>query len=200
MTGAFALPAGFGTNTAVPVTVCMLVALIGAQAAEIGASLQHPHQQGGRGCGSPRQNRPRHGTGIGTVEVEANAAGEVRCAGLGEAGIGAGHAGLGTVEAGLYTLHEDVVDATGRFGMAGQHLAHMHRSPVCSRTRHQRQTRQQVTGTCLILLTSLPQPRDLGPQRRKLAINRSPVVWLFSGWNCVPARLSRPTTAVIGPP
>ena len=39
-----------------------------------------------------------------------------------------------------------------------------------------------------------------GFQRRKLAISLSPVAWLFSGWNCVPARLSRPTTAVIGPP
>jgi hypothetical protein len=26
------------------------------------------------------------------------------------------------------------------------------------------------------------------------------VAWLFSGWNCVPARLSRPTAAVMGPP
>ena len=42
--------------------------------------------------------------------------------------------------------------------------------------------------------------RRQGFQRRKLAIRRRPVAWLFSGWNCVPARLSRPTTAVIGPP
>jgi hypothetical protein len=39
-----------------------------------------------------------------------------------------------------------------------------------------------------------------GFQRRKLAISRRPVAWLFSGWNCVPARLSRPTMAVTGPP
>ena len=39
-----------------------------------------------------------------------------------------------------------------------------------------------------------------GLQARKFAISRSPVAWLFSGWNCVPTRLSRPTTAVIGPP
>jgi hypothetical protein len=39
-----------------------------------------------------------------------------------------------------------------------------------------------------------------GVQVRKLASRRKPVDWLFSGWNCVPTRLSRPTTAVTGPP
>ena len=39
-----------------------------------------------------------------------------------------------------------------------------------------------------------------GRQWRKLAISRRPVFWLFSGWNWVPARLSRPTIAVIAPP
>ena len=39
-----------------------------------------------------------------------------------------------------------------------------------------------------------------GRQVRKFAISRSPVAWLFSGWNWVPMRLSRPTTAVTGPP
>src|SRR5215471_6199480 len=34
-----------------------------------------------------------------------------------------------------------------------------------------------------------------GRQRRKFPINRSPASWLFSGWNCVPARLSFPMTA-----
>ena len=35
---------------------------------------------------------------------------------------------------------------------------------------------------------------------RKLAISASPSFWLFSGWNCVPAMLSRATIAVTGPP
>ncbi len=35
---------------------------------------------------------------------------------------------------------------------------------------------------------------------RKFAISASPNFWLFSGWNCVPTILSRPTIAVIGPP
>ena len=35
---------------------------------------------------------------------------------------------------------------------------------------------------------------------RKLAISASPSFWLFSGWNCVPTILSRPTMAVTGPP
>ena len=30
-----------------------------------------------------------------------------------------------------------------------------------------------------------------GRQRRKFAISASPSAWLFSGWNCVPAKLSR---------
>jgi phosphoglycerate dehydrogenase-like enzyme len=39
-----------------------------------------------------------------------------------------------------------------------------------------------------------------GRQRRKLAIRRRPVAWLFSGWNWVPMTLPAPTMAVIGPP
>src|SRR5579862_413623 len=39
-----------------------------------------------------------------------------------------------------------------------------------------------------------------GRHARKLAISRSPAIWLFSGWNCVPTRLSRPTRAAMGPP
>src|SRR5262249_44733645 len=39
-----------------------------------------------------------------------------------------------------------------------------------------------------------------GRQRRKLVMSPSPRRWLFSGWNCVPAMLSRATMAVTGPP
>jgi hypothetical protein len=42
--------------------------------------------------------------------------------------------------------------------------------------------------------------QDHGRHRRKFAMSRRPRVWLFSGWNCVPAMLSRPTTAVTAPP
>lgn len=34
---------------------------------------------------------------------------------------------------------------------------------------------------------------------RKLPISRSPVAWLFSGWNWVPTTVSRPMTAVTAP-
>ena len=39
-----------------------------------------------------------------------------------------------------------------------------------------------------------------GDQRRKFAIRCNPVFWLFSGWNCVPIIVSRPTMAVTSPP
>ena len=35
---------------------------------------------------------------------------------------------------------------------------------------------------------------------RKFPISLRPSRWLFSGWNCVPAMLSRATIAVTGPP
>ena len=38
--------------------------------------------------------------------------------------------------------------------------------------------------------------QDHGRHLRKLARRVSPSAWLFSGWNWVPARLSRPTIAV----
>lgn len=38
-----------------------------------------------------------------------------------------------------------------------------------------------------------------GFQRRKFAISLRPVVCDFSGWNCVPMIVSRPTMAVMGP-
>ena len=57
----------------------------------------------------------------------------------------------------------------------------------------------------------LGQPFDIDPgpdilpvahgfHRRKLPISCNPAAWLFSGWNCVPARLSCPMTAAIGAP
>ncbi len=42
--------------------------------------------------------------------------------------------------------------------------------------------------------------KDHGFQRRKFASNARPSFWLFSGWNWVPAMLSRATIAVSGPP
>ena len=42
--------------------------------------------------------------------------------------------------------------------------------------------------------------QDHGVHARKLAIKRNPSRWLFSGWNCVPTMVSRPTMAVTGPP
>ena len=42
--------------------------------------------------------------------------------------------------------------------------------------------------------------QDQGRHFRKFAISARPSFWLFSGWNCVPAMLSRATTAVSGPP
>ena len=42
--------------------------------------------------------------------------------------------------------------------------------------------------------------QDHGAHCRKLAISANPSRWLFSGWNWVPAKVSRPTIAVIGPP
>ena len=41
---------------------------------------------------------------------------------------------------------------------------------------------------------------DHGVHFRKFAISWSPSRWLFSGWNCVPTMVSRPTIAVTGPP
>ncbi len=42
--------------------------------------------------------------------------------------------------------------------------------------------------------------KDHGVHLKKFAISASPSRWLFSGWNCVPTMLSRPTMAVSGPP
>ncbi len=42
--------------------------------------------------------------------------------------------------------------------------------------------------------------KNHGRHLRKLAIKASPMDWLFSGWNCVPTILSRPTIAMMGPP
>ena len=39
-----------------------------------------------------------------------------------------------------------------------------------------------------------------GVHFRKFEISARPSFWLFSGWNCVPTILSRPTMAVTGPP
>src|SRR5260221_14531623 len=126
MAGPLALPAGFGADAAMLMMVRVLLALIGAQAAEVGAGFQHLHRESRRRSGPPRQDRTRGGAGIGAVKVEANAARQARYTGLGQTGIGAGHAGLGALGTGLYATDESVTDDAGRFGMAGQHLAHGH--------------------------------------------------------------------------
>jgi hypothetical protein len=114
------------------------LALVCAQAAEVGAGFQHLHHQGRSGGGPPRQDRTGGGAGVGAVEIEADAAGELRGTILGEAGIGARHADLGAIEAGFYTLGEGVVDDAGCLGMAGQHLAHAHAALSCGGIRHER--------------------------------------------------------------
>ena len=171
----------------------MPVALVGAQAAEVGAGLQHLHHQRRGGGGPPRQDRTGGGAGVGAIEIEADAAGELRRAVLGEAGIGARHADLSAIEAGFNALGEGIIDDAGCLGMAGQHLAHAHAALSCGEYRRNARHRRLVT-------PALRGYADQGFQRRKLAIRRRPVAWLFSGWNWVPKILSRPTTAVIGPP
>lgn len=42
--------------------------------------------------------------------------------------------------------------------------------------------------------------QDHGAHFRKFASSARPSRWLFSGWNCVPAQVSRATMAVTGPP
>ena len=42
--------------------------------------------------------------------------------------------------------------------------------------------------------------QDHGRHRKKFAMRARPSRWLFSGWNWVPAMLSRLTSAVTGPP
>ncbi len=42
--------------------------------------------------------------------------------------------------------------------------------------------------------------QDHGRHPRKFATSLSPAAWLFSGWNCVPAMLSRATIATTSPP
>ena len=113
MTGALALPAGLGAQAAMLMVAGMPFALLGAQPAEVGAGLQHLHHQRRGGGSPPGQNRPGGGTGVGAIEIEADAAGELRGAILGEAGVGARHADLGTIEAGFYALGEGVVDGPG---------------------------------------------------------------------------------------
>src|SRR5215475_9563094 len=49
-------------------------------------------------------------------------------------------------------------------------------------------------------LTAVIRSRYQGFHFRKLEMSRKPSVWLFSGWNWVPAMLSIPTIAVTGPP
>jgi hypothetical protein len=134
MTGTLALPAGFGADAAVLMVAGVPVALVGAQAAEVGASLQHLYHQGRSGGSPPGQDRPGARAGISAIEIETDAAGELGGIPLGEAGVGAGYAGLGAVEAGFYALNQSVIGDSGGFGMAGQHLAHAHAVLSCGDT------------------------------------------------------------------
>jgi hypothetical protein len=124
--GAFALPAGLGADTAMFVMTGMFVAFVGAQAAEVGAGLQHLDHQDRGGGGSSGQHRPGTGAGIRTIEIQPDATGKPRGIFLGEARVSAGDAGLCAIEAGFNALDQGVIDDSGGFGMTGQHLAHAH--------------------------------------------------------------------------
>ncbi len=54
--------------------------------------------------------------------------------------------------------------------------------------------------TCAVKNASQECMAVQGFHFRKFAISRRPSRWLFSGWNCVPTMVSRPTIAVTGPP
>jgi hypothetical protein len=69
-------------------------------------------------------------------------------------------------------------------------------------SRHRRVARLIFCGMCAVGRgrLRLVRPFRQGFQARKFAISLRPSSWLFSGWNWVPAMLSRPTSAVTGPP
>ena len=94
-----------------------------------------------------------------------------------------------------------------RHGKAGERrMLWRSRCVRCLKQRRpdRKSKRQPVPGRCAPprAIASIGGRRCLpqGCHFRKLAMSRSPSVWLFSGWNCVPAMLSAPTIAVTGPP
>jgi hypothetical protein len=84
----------------------VLLALLAAQTARFGTSLEgRPRHLGFEG-GLTGDNTPRSIAYVSTVEVKADAAGESLGVVLAETGIGAGSAALGAVVAGLYALNQ----------------------------------------------------------------------------------------------
>ena len=58
----------------------------------------------------------------------------------------------------------------------------------------------QLQAHALTVLEVDGREKDHGVHPKKFSISLRPRAWLFSGWNCVPKILSRPTQAVTVPP
>src|SRR5919107_1995730 len=103
---AFAATAGLSADAAVLVVLGVLLTLVPARLASLGAGLQDGLRclrLEGRLAGEDLAGRVAH---VGTVKVEANAAYQHLYILLTEAGVGAGGASLDAVETSLDALHQ----------------------------------------------------------------------------------------------
>jgi len=106
---------------AVLVVLSMLLALLCAKAARLGAGLESGSQHLGICASLSREDLAGALAHVGTVEVEPYAAGQHLYVLFANTSIGAGGAGLGAVEASLNTLHQG---ALFDYGLAGVCLDH----------------------------------------------------------------------------
>ena len=104
--GFLAGAADLGAYPAVLVVGGVPLALVAAQAARFGTSLEGSPRHLGLEGRLPGEDAPRRIADVGAIQVQTDAARERLGVVLAEAGVGAGCATLGTVEAGLNALHQ----------------------------------------------------------------------------------------------
>lgn len=126
MTKPFALAAGIGTNCAVFVLLRMAVTFVATNPTGLPTGFEHCAKEHFVASRSTRRHRTGCSTGIGTVQIEPDALGQLLDHLLAQARVGARNAGLFTIEAGLDAVNENVVGVAADMGMGTDHLLSMH--------------------------------------------------------------------------
>lgn len=122
----FALPAGIGTDGAVFVLLRMTVTFVATNPTGLRTGFEHYAKDRFVASGSARCHRTGGATGIGTVQIEPDALGQLLDHVFAQAGVGTGDAGLFAIEAGLDAADENVVGVAADMGMGTDHLLSVH--------------------------------------------------------------------------
>jgi hypothetical protein len=122
----FAFPACLSADRAVLVLLGVPLAFVSTGAAGQSAGFEHRAQRGFIAAGAAGRHRASGPAGVGTVQVQPDALGQLLDHVLTKAGVGAGDTGLFAIEAGFYAADENIVRVAPHVRVGADHLLGVH--------------------------------------------------------------------------